>query len=208
MLCVRVGLVGSRVEVWRLVEIDASLLLDRVHAVLQVVMGWEDTHLHAFADADPDTGVRSGLSGLSGPRRWGPGFLREDDEDLLLEENITLGVVLSVDRPLFYEYDFGDQWLHRLDVIEIRSAGPAERRVVVVRGAGRCPLEDRGGVDGYEQLLMVLADPAHEEHGEYAEWVAAMTGQPASQFNPALFNPDVANRLLRERFPASGPAAQ
>lgn len=205
VLRVRVGLVGSRVEVWRLIEIDASLSLDRVHAALQVVMGWEDAHLHAFADLDPDTRVRSGLLG---PRRWGPAFLREDDEDLLLEEDITLGEVLTVDRPLFYEYDFGDQWLHRLEVIEIRSAGPVDQQVVVVRGAGRCPLEDSGGVDGYEQLLTVLADPAHEEHGEYAEWVAGMTGQPASQFNPALFNPDVANRLLRERFPASGPAVR
>lgn len=205
VLRVRVGLVGSRREVWRLIEIDAGLSLDRVHAALQVVMGWEDAHLHDFVDLDPDTRWRSGMPV---PRRWGPAFLREDDEDLLPEEEITLGEVLSVDRPLFYEYDFGDRWLHSLEVIETRSAGLADQQVVVVRGAGRCPLEDSGGIDGYEQLLAVLADPALEEHGEYAEWVAGMTGQPAPLFNPALFNPDAANRVLREQFPAPGPATR
>jgi hypothetical protein len=53
LLRVRVHLVDSDPDIWRLVEVDADLALPDVHEALQMVMGWENSHLHEFLDFDP-----------------------------------------------------------------------------------------------------------------------------------------------------------
>lgn len=195
----RVHLVDSDPEIWRLIEIDADLRLDQVHNALQTVMGWEDAHLHNFEDRDPYTRWKPGQPE---PRRWGPEFLREDDDDLLPEEGYTLRDVLTEDSPLFYVYDLGDSWQHCLTLIEILPKIPSNNPVTVIRGERRCPLEDSGGIGGYEELLHVIADPTHEYHHDQAEWVAEMTGHPARLFDPAAFDEDATNRELQELFAA------
>ena len=50
---VRVGLVVSVPEIWRRLELQASLTLGQVHRVLQVAFGGEDAHLQRFTDGDP-----------------------------------------------------------------------------------------------------------------------------------------------------------
>ena len=44
-----VELTGAKPPVWRRVDLASDLFLDRVHDVLQMVMGWQDYHLHQFA---------------------------------------------------------------------------------------------------------------------------------------------------------------
>lgn len=34
--------------IWRSFVVPASITLDRLHDVIQIVMGWEDCHLHSF----------------------------------------------------------------------------------------------------------------------------------------------------------------
>jgi hypothetical protein len=46
---VHVELTGAQPPVWRRVDLASDLFLDRVHDVLQMVMGWQDYHLHQFA---------------------------------------------------------------------------------------------------------------------------------------------------------------
>ncbi|WP_431031028.1 plasmid pRiA4b ORF-3 family protein [Plantibacter sp. RU18] len=195
---VRVHLVDSNPEIWRLIEVNADLTLDRVHTALQVVMGWENAHLHDFEDLDPRARWKPGQPE---PRRWGPALLSEDDESMLPDEDYTLRDVLTEDRPLFYEYDLGDRWLHCLALIEALPMAPADNTVTVIRGERRCPLEDSGGIDGYEELLESVADPGHDEHHEHAEWVARMTGGPVNLFDPARFDKNATNKELRRLFP-------
>lgn len=42
---------------------------------------------------------------------------------------------------------------------------------VLIDAVGRCPPEDVGGSWGYAEFLDALADPAHENHAEMAEWI-------------------------------------
>lgn len=195
LLRVRVHLVGSAPEVWRLIEVDGDVRLDEFHEVLQIVMGWQDCHLHDFEDTDPF--VRWSPKVGSEPRRWGPAFLGEEDEDILAEEDFTLRQVLSEADPLFYTYDFGDRWVHSIALIETILKSPSDPSALVVRGEGRCPLEDSGGIDGYQELLTVLKDTSHEEHTELADWVTGMTGSSAASYDPTVFDVDDANEKLR-----------
>jgi hypothetical protein len=194
-LRVRVHLVDSDPEIWRLFEIDGTLPLTQVHDALQVVMGWENSHLHEFLDFDPF--LFPNVTPLR-PRRWANPFLREDDDDdaYLPEEDFALQDVLTEQAPLFYVYDLGDHWLHRLDLIETLPADPDEPPVIVIRGERRCPLEDSGGTDGYDHLLHVLDQPDDDEHDDLTQWVTSMHGDPRHPFDPATYNIGTVNRAL------------
>jgi hypothetical protein len=60
-------------------------------------------------------------------------------------------------------------------------------------GRRASPPEDCGGVSGYEYLLGVLADPAHEEHADRLDWMGLTD---AAQFDPAALDLDQINKAL------------
>jgi hypothetical protein len=199
LLRVRVHLINSDPEIWRLVEVDGNLPLDQVHAVVQTVIGWEDSHLHLFTDTDPDA-VSRRRNWSHTERRWGSEFLRDNNDSILPEEEVTLREVLTVDSPLFYEYDLGDSWIHRIDLIETLPRTPTDPVATVIRGERACPLEDSGGIHGYQELLGILADPLHPEHDDRLDWVHWIR-RTRTPFDPALFDIDAVNTTLRQQFP-------
>jgi len=44
----KVTLQGSRPPIWRRFQVPGNVTLYKLHRVLQVVMGWTDSHLHQF----------------------------------------------------------------------------------------------------------------------------------------------------------------
>lgn len=200
---VRITIVGSDPEIWRLFDVDSSLTLDQVHEVIQRVIGWRDSHLHAFTDTDPYEPLHHG--GGQGPktRYWRTQNSLENDLKGLLETEWTLGQVLTeASGPLFYEYDFGDGWIHRLDLIEVIPAAVGQPMARVIEAQRRGPLEDSGGISGYAELLGALGDPAHERHHELSEWVANTLG-PWQRFDPDKVDIDQINQELSRFFAAS-----
>ncbi len=51
--------------IWRRFVVPADISLDRLHDVVQIVMGWEDSHLHEF------TIGKSGIPNTRNPERTG-----------------------------------------------------------------------------------------------------------------------------------------
>jgi len=45
---IRVTLTDSSPAIWRRVEVTETMTLAQFHNVLQIVMGWENYHLHEF----------------------------------------------------------------------------------------------------------------------------------------------------------------
>ena len=85
-----------------------------------------------------------------------------------------------------YDYDFGDDWQHTID---IETTLPAEKYVRYPRcvaGARACPPEDSGGPYDYDDLLDKLKDPGHKEHEEAVELIG-------DHFDPEKFNLDEVN---------------
>ena len=134
--------------VQRVIDVPAAITLDELHEVLQIALGWTDSHLHQYRT---DSAVYSMASD-----DW-------DDEG----ETDERGVRLSTLPPRFvYLYDFGDGWTHDVEVL-----GPGGDGVGCLDGQGACPPEDCGGVGGYAELLAALADPRHPEQEAMREWV-------------------------------------
>lgn len=195
VLEVRVCLVGSHPPIWRLVEIDADLPLDLVHEVIQAVMGFEDYHLHQFLETNPN--LQAQRDDGSEPRRWGPAFLADEDPFSHLQENHTsLGELLT--RPgdvLFYEYDLGDSWLHKIELLQSRPRQQHDLPAFIMDGQRHGPLEDSGGIVSYEDILSVLQHPNDPQHAEIAAWVAEMN-PCGTAFDPAQFSVRATNDAL------------
>lgn len=61
----KITLRGLRPLIWRRFEVPGEYTLDRLHRVIQRVMGWTDSHLHEFivrgrhyGTSDPEWGMR------------------------------------------------------------------------------------------------------------------------------------------------------
>ena len=208
LLRVRISVVGSDPEIWRLIEVDSSLTLDWVHEVIQRVVGWRDCHLHSFMDTDPYQRLPNRGGQDLAPRRWFTQNSLNNDLKGLLETEWILGQVLTESSgSLFYEYDFGDGWIHRLELIEAIPATTGDPMARVIGAERRGPLEDSGGIGGYTELLDALGDPAHERHDELAGWVADTLG-PWQLFDPDVVDIDQINRELDQLFSAPDDGSQ
>jgi len=178
----KIELDGASPPIWRRVLVPGKISLDDLHEIIQVVMGWENDHLHQFI---VDKQFYSD-----------PAFeLNEFGDSLgVLDEGKTLlmKVAPRAGKVLIYEYDFGDSWMHRIKVEKIlgqeSSAGDA---VKCIDGARACPPEDCGGVWGYEDMLQVLKDPKHEEYESALEWLGG-------DFDPEGFDMEATNKALRQ----------
>jgi hypothetical protein len=149
--------------VWRRVIIPAAYSLDRVHAVIQAAMGWQDCHLHGFRVGDVS---------------YGP---PDPDGELgyLDERKFRLGG-LSADQ-IVYEYDFGDSWEHELAIEERTTAAEGAAYPVCVAGEGACPPEDCGGSPGFAEFKELLGGPPSSEREEMLEWAGG-------EYDPSRFN--------------------
>ena len=162
--------------VWRLFQVPESLTLAKLHAVLQIVMGWTNSHLHEFDIA----GQRYGIPDDEGL----------DDLPMIDERRARLAQFISSGLKRFtYTYDFGDSWDHDVRVEQRLARDPATPPIICLDGGNRCPPEDVGGSYGYAEFLKVLKDPRHEEHAETVTWAGRA-------FDPTTFAIDAVNRHL------------
>lgn len=152
-----------------------------------------------FVTSDPFAPLRTVDSEFPEVPQWLPRQECEEpgdrpEEDCSLDQLLALG-----SGGAFSEYDFGDSWLHRLELISRRPAAKDSPPARLIDGARRGPLEDSGGFPGYEEILDALADPSHPDHAEHSAWVADMTGSDA-HFDPAFFDIAAANQALAKLF--------
>jgi hypothetical protein len=172
---VKVTLNASEPPIWRRVLVPGDVTLERLHYILQVAMGWTNSHLHQFF-------VGQTSFGQPHPDY---GFEMRD------ERRVKLSQIASGEGFTFrYEYDFGDSWLHNLVVEKALEPEPGQEYPVCVEGERACPPEDVGGVWGYEVFLDAIGDPDHPEHERYLEWIGG-------EFDPEEFDLDAVNAALR-----------
>jgi hypothetical protein len=182
ILQLKITLLESEPEIWRRVQVPERLTLAKLHDIIQIVMGWRNSHLHEFE--------------IGGKRYSDPSF--ELDETAFEEEDIEpvgnekkfklseLEKVRSVEK-LEYRYDFGDGWQHEIRIEKRIPAEPEMIYPVCIGGERACPPEDCGGIGGYANILSQLANPKDPEHRSTKQWLGGF-------FDPAAFDPNHLNR--------------
>jgi hypothetical protein len=172
----KVTLNGVHPPVWRRIQAPGDLPLPQLHAVLQIAMGWTNSHLHGF--------------------RVGGKFYSEPDPDyadmkVMDERHVRLNQIApEVGNHFIYEYDFGDDWEHALVVEQILPPDPGATCPRCIAGKRSCPPEDVGGGPGYTDFLDVIHNPRHPQYAELMEWIG-------DSFNPEAFDLQMVNELLQ-----------
>lgn len=185
---IKVQLQNIKPPIWRRLQVDSRITLDALHVAIQSSMGWLDCHLHQFVDRDGN-------------------FFRQQadpDDDFALdfadssvdESMVLLSDILHQEKDWFtYEYDFGDDWEHRITLEKILPWQADQVPVVCVKGKRACPPEDSGGAWGYMHMVEVLQDPKldPEEYEDIVEWLE-------EPFDPEAFDLNEVNEELTALF--------
>lgn len=158
ILRLKISLKGSKPLIWRRVEVRADTPLGELHAIIQTVFEWENSHLHAFQNSRRDS------------------FVSPDDPYSLdwsdSYEGMTIADMFSISGKKFtYHYDFGDSWYH---AVTLEKELPADKKARYPRcTAGRCaaPLDDMGGLWGYYDFVEALQDPKHDMHEDALDYL-------------------------------------
>lgn len=170
---------GVEPGIWRRLMVPSDITMSDFHKVIQTTMGWTNSHLHEF---------RKGTDIFEPPN---------DEEDLWDESigtdytGISLSMLLNkVNDFMYYEYDFGDGWLHKITLEKI-SEGTGKEKPKCLDGAMACPPEDIGGPWGYDEFKKALKNPLHPQHADYMEWYDG-------KFDDKYFDINAVNELLAE----------
>lgn len=178
----KIVLAGSRPLIWRKILMPAEATFFDLHVALQDAFGWEDSHLHQFFTDNPMK-RNSQYQRMSYPTPMD----EEMGDDALDERKERLAQWFKAPKDTrWYEYDFGDSWMHEITLEKILPKEAKTKYPQLVDGACACPEEDTGGLGGYDHLCMVLANPKHKEHKDMLEWLGLEKGD---EFDPAHFDP-------------------
>ena len=183
----KITLLESKPAIWRRVQVPGNITLIKLHHALQVLMGWQDYHLHQFT-------VNGELYGM-----------RVDDwqdatPELVDERGVRLYRIAPVaGTRLVYEYDFGDSWQLEIIIENIslsqadtqEGIGHAPAHVLCLDGQRAGPPEDVGGIGGYEEFVKAIRNRRHPEHSSWLEWVGG-------SFDPEKFDLEAVNQALQK----------
>jgi len=129
-------------KVWRRLAVPLSKTFLEFHKILQKAFGWNDSHLHEFF---------------------------ADEMDMKLEDDSKLSEYIPAYEYLKYNYDFGDNWRHYINV-ESLIEDYDKNHSVCLGGEGITPPEDVGGESGYEEFLKIMSDQTSPEYKDVAAW--------------------------------------
>jgi len=154
--------------------------LDRLHEVIQLAMGWTNSHLHEFT-----------LYGI----RYRDPLLLEECEFIDSTRTYLVDIVpqSGAKFQFDYTYDFGDNWEH---VVEFERCVAAEEGVRYPRclgGENACLPEDVGGTPGFAEHRKIMSNPRGRRYAEYVEW--------NGPFDPTAFDLEATNRRIHRGLP-------
>jgi len=187
----KVTLLDVSPPIWRRFVAPSFMKLGHLHELLQVFMGWDDTHAYAFT--------------INGKR-----FASHDrlTVDAILDKrgsydanNYELCQLIKPGMTFNYEYDFENTWDHEIVVENSAASTDTKYCFYCIEGERACPPENCGGPEAYEQLLQVLSDPDHPEFDRRRARVGW-------DFDSEKFDPKDCNLKLNVRNPTQLASAK
>ena len=147
-------------RIFREMLIPADCTFWDLHLAIQNAMGWEDCHLHIFRGT------------VDGRKNQEIGIPHPEDPHVIPEWELCLSDVLKRRRQwVYYLYDFGDTWEHKIFLRDKPKEDPEATYPTCTGGARACPPEDSGGPYGYQHKLDVMRDPNDEDYDWVREWM-------------------------------------
>ncbi len=181
---IKVFLIDSNPKIWRRILVASDTKLSDLHTILQIAMGWTDSHLHQFIKDDIFYSAN-----MEDDEFW-------DDYNNIDYAEIVVSSLLKKEKDtMIYEYDFGDGWEHEILLEKILPFDETQSLPLCIMGEMSCPPEDCGGVWGYAEMLEILKEPEHEEYQNYMEWLGT------EYLDPTEFSIDEVNEMFEDNKP-------
>jgi hypothetical protein len=174
----KITLQGTKPPIWRQVLVNKTTTFLELHYIIQITMGWENSHLFEFEInkyriAEPNED-----------------FDTEFTEKTLDATTITLDSIITSTKEKFnYIYDFGDSWNHQILVEKFLPLNTKTQYPNCINGELNCPPEDCGGIGGFYGLLDIINNKRHPERKEMLEWLGG-------QFDAEHFDKNEINKEL------------
>ena len=177
----RIDLRGIKPPIWRRILVPETYSFWDLHVSIQDAMGWSDYHLHEFRIKNPGSHTSRRI-GIPEEVYGGDGY--GEDEGTEADWDVRITDLFSTENDTaFYNYDFGDDWEHKIKFEKRLPSEPDVKYPICIKGKRACPPEDCGGMWGYEEMLNIIKDPEHEEYEEYINWLGG-------EFDPEHFEKD------------------
>lgn len=172
----KISLQHSNPPIWRRIQVPKSITFFDLHHVIQIAMGWTNSHLFEFI--------------IHGYTLGWTGDAENENEQSIDANSVVLGLVLNhPDEKFEYIYDFGDWWEHLIEVEALLSKDEKKIYPVCINGELRCPTEDSGGMDGFYRNLEIIRDKNHPEYNDTKTWLG-------KGYNPKKFDIEKVNKEL------------
>ena len=175
ILKIRISMLHIRPKIWRELLVANSITFEDLHKIIQLAFDWTNSHLYNF-DVN------------------GTLFSLPDEE----YENDDLDVKTRISKYLFskgqkciYTYDFGDNWEHEIEIIDI-----LEREKIqypkCIGGKRNSPPEDCGSIPGYENVVQALKSKNKRKYRDILGWLGDYDLEKfdIDEVNEAIRNPD------------------
>lgn len=124
--------------IYRRFKVKGDVHLAELHHLVQIIMGWDNTHLHSFKI----WGMTYGIS------RSGGMYFPDDPCKMFVGD-----FGFKVWDKFTYTYDFGDNWEHVIRVEKIEEPSSTYTCPSCIEGKRACPPEDCGGPYSYDNAI-------------------------------------------------------
>jgi hypothetical protein len=146
----------------RKIIVPADMSFKKFHKVIQNIFDWRDYHLYDFTVYNQETGEKK--------LRIVP--FEEDldyDSSAVIMKDLTLSGFFPESKKMVYKYDFGDNWEHVIELVQVIEEYDGELPYLL-EAKGQTPPEDVGGVGGFVEFRKIMMDKDHPDHQEAKEW--------------------------------------
>ena len=161
-----VELAEVKPPIWRRFLLPKTATFLALHQAIQDACGWWDCHLFRFYEKNPYGGSIAGIPDDRGMTEF------EIPDASRKKLPSYFGTDKGRKKSCGYQYDFGDDWLHKVTLkgaVKLDEEFP--RRLLA--GERAFPHEDCGGLDGYERcarFVLTGKDEWEDDEG-LAEWL-------------------------------------
>ena len=156
----KITLSGIKPSICRTIQIEENRTFFELHVAIQIAFGWENSHMHIFEIGDDRIGMSE--------------FDEFEDDHTIEEKTIRLFQTGLNEKDKFeYIYDFGDHWLHEIQLTKILEPKKTFYPKCI-KGAMNRPPEDCGGIYGFEDFKEIMGNRKHPEFKEMKTWYGGM----------------------------------
>lgn len=160
-----ISVVGADPAVTRTIGLPKGSTLGDLSRAIQAVLGWGDYRPHLFHIPSKGETAQPGEA--------------VPEESILCEEDVSLWTHRV---PMTYVYGFEPRW--EVSVSFGKQSKDGLKHPVLIDSQGEAPLEDCAGIEAWNDILRILADPDHPDHGDVSAWVDEERGY--DETNPAM----------------------